>query len=133
VTEDELLFAIETIRAELEHAKGKHKQMAIFVENQNKAISKHQTVKKASIEALEHLLASQIVSIGEYRSLMAGLRTTNTQLDNILKRRSESIKTHHQASLDIPKLEAQLADLQRQLERYEPTRVVLEFKKDDKP
>jgi chromosome segregation ATPase len=131
LTEDELFFAVDTVRDELRKARDTHRQHSTFLEAQAKTIDRNEQIKKSLVDALRHLFSCPVVSIGEYRSLTDGLRNTNHQLDDLKEKRTQSLKKRNQAALEIPKLEAQLADLERQWDQYEPPRVVLEFKKHD--
>jgi len=132
VNEDELFFAIETLRGEVQEAKNKLKQSTFFLESQDKVYERNEMVRKSLTEALKHLLGSPVVSLTEYRSLTSGLATTKKQLIAIQEKRFQTRKIRNQALTDLPRSEAQLADLELQLELYEPPRVVLEFKKNDK-
>ena len=129
MTEDELFFAVDAVRDELRKAKDTHRQHSAFLEAQAKTVDRNEQIRRSLVEALDHLFSSPVVSIGEYKSLINGFRTTNKQLDDLQEKRTQSLKTRNQAALEIPKLEAQLADLEQQLDRYEPPRVVLEFKR----
>jgi chromosome segregation ATPase len=132
LNEDELIFAIDAVRNELWKAKNELRQSSAFLEAQSKTYDRNVQIKKSLIDALQHLFSSPVVSLGEYRSLTSGIRTTNKQLNDLHEKRRESTKTRNQALQEIPKLERQLVDLEQQLDRYEPPRVVLEFKKHDK-
>lgn len=131
MTEDELFFAVDTVRGELQKARDTVKQHSTFLEAQLKTLDRNEQIKKSLVDALKHLFSSPVASIGEYRSLINGLRNTNNQLDDLQGKRTQSLKTRNQAALEIPKLEKQLADLERQWDEYRPPRVVLEFKKHD--
>ncbi len=130
MTEDELIFAVDEVRTELRKAQDTLRQTGVHIENQQKIIDRNEQIKKALIDSLRHLFSSPVVSIGEYRSLTSGLSNTNRQLDEIREKRTHSLKIRSQALKDIPALEKQLADLERQWDQYEPPRVVLEFKND---
>jgi K+-sensing histidine kinase KdpD len=132
LTEDELFFAVDTVRDELRKARETHRQHSAYLEAQAKMVDRNEQIRKSLVDALNHLFTCPVVSIGEYRSLTDGLRNINRQLGDLQEKRTQSLKKRNQAALEIPKLEAQLVDLELQWDRYAPPRVVLEFKRNDK-
>lgn len=131
MTEDELLFASETISDELEKVRREHEKASGFLETQGKAVDRNRQIKRGLQEALTHLSSSPVVSIREYTVLIEGLRNTNRQLDELEAEKKQALKKRSRAALEIAGLERQLADLERQLESYRPPQVVLEFKRHD--
>ena len=132
MTEDELFFAVDAVRTELQKARQHLSQTAAWLEGQNKNIARNLEIEKSLIDALKHLFSSPVISLSEYRSLIKGLSTTKTNLHDIQEKRTQTLKIRNQAAIEAPKLGKQLVDLELQLERYEPPRVVLEFRKNDK-
>lgn len=132
MTEDELFFAVDAIRTDLRRANDRLRTSTSFLETCKKTLERNGQVRKSVNEALGHLFSSPVVSIGEYRSLKNGLDESKKQLADILEKHAHFTKIRNQAALDIPKLEAQLVDLERQLEQFESPSMILEFKRNDK-
>lgn len=128
MTEDEFIFAVAALHGELGEAQKSLDKAEAAIASTNTMIVRHEIMYNATLEALQSQLKAPVSSLSEYKSLRSGIQHMRTRLEELRASKGKLVSTRNVALVAIPKIKAQIMDLEAQANAVEPNYKVLELR-----
>lgn len=129
MTEDELIIMVAVLNKDLREKISSRTTSEAVLREIGESIARQNVIRSSLTQAMEHLMGAKIVVLSEYKSLVEGLKTTTLAFAELEKRRVQAAQKKMELDRAIPVLRDRLAELEKQLDSYEPPSKVLEFKR----
>lgn len=126
-TEDELLFAYDTLAAEIHDLKQKIQRHVDDLKTLEGQVERAYQGEKSHQDNLKTLVKSPVVSIVAYKDARAGLRNFRMLQASLSDKREKLTKAHKHMKVELPRLQSQHKEIGRkldELERHEEQKVV---------